>query len=280
MLACGPVNYVRAARRAVASVLAWSPFDVVVALDPARRWRWPLDARVTVWPLPADAASADRARPFLRKFEALRGCLARTSADLVLLLDADAMVAAPMDAPALETALAGHGLGMVEQTTIIGSTMDRAAFLGHYVRHALAWFDPALPVPTLAAFRYFNSGVVVGRRDALADVTAWALGAMAGATRPHQVGAHMIADQDYFQVWANSLHPDSCTTLPWAWNHCEHWDAAFPREGARILHFSNFCNGPTLRQVARMEAHLPPAAGAGRLAASLARRSWAAALRR
>jgi hypothetical protein len=60
----------------------------------------------------------------------------------------------------------------------------------------------------------------------------------------HQVGMHMIADQDYLQYWVHNLKPGSCILLPWYWNHCRHWAEGFPRPGARVIHFSNFCNGP------------------------------------
>ena len=64
----------------------------------------------------------------------------------------------------------------------------------------------------------------------------------------------MISDQDYFQVWTNNLYPGSCRELSWEWNHCEYWDTGFPRTGARIAHFSNFCNGPARDTAARMRA--------------------------
>jgi hypothetical protein len=63
----------------------------------------------------------------------------------------------------------------------------------------------------------------------------------------------MVADQDYFQHWANTLHPGACAELPWEWNHCEWWDEDFPAPDARILHFSNFCLGPTTDSIDRMD---------------------------
>jgi hypothetical protein len=62
----------------------------------------------------------------------------------------------------------------------------------------------------------------------------------------------MIGDQDYFQYWTNNLHSENRNTLPWMWNHCEHWDEGFPRKDAFILHFSNFCREPTPWQILRM----------------------------
>jgi hypothetical protein len=46
--------------------------------------------------------------------------------------------------------------------------------------------------------------------------------------------------------------------LPWPWNHCEHWDSGFPHEGAYILHFSNFCQGPSFMNMVRMWAARRP----------------------
>jgi hypothetical protein len=122
--------------------------------------------------------------------------------------------------------------------------MTRADFLEHYERHPLVWLGDGTPPPTREAFRYFNSGVLLARRDGLEPFVAWALERMRAAGDAHQVGAHMIADQDYLQLWTNTLAPGSCTTLSWQWNHCEHWDEGFPRRGARIVHASNFCRGP------------------------------------
>jgi hypothetical protein len=63
----------------------------------------------------------------------------------------------------------------------------------------------------------------------------------------------MVADQDYFQFWVNTLYPDA-RRHPWYWNHCEHWHPAFPRLGTLIAHFSNFCHGPVAATPTRMRA--------------------------
>jgi hypothetical protein len=145
----------------------------------------------------------------------------------------------------LELALEGRSLGMVEQPGIRGSGMEHSDFLSHYRDHTLQWFENSRdPAPDPNDFRFYNSGVVVGRREAFAAVVDWAIASIRGTDREHQVGEHMIADQDYFQYWCNRLHPLSCTPLPWYWNHCEHWDVSFPRRGALVTHFSNFCAGP------------------------------------
>jgi hypothetical protein len=196
----------------------------------------------------------DRAGSFLLKFDALEACLRATDAPTLLLLDADAVLVAPTTATQVETALAGRGLAMVEQTGIRGSGMGRADFLDHYARHSLAFLAPSAPSPEAESFRFFNSGVVIGTRQELRALATWARTAIEASGREHRVGEHMIADQDYYQVWVNHVHRGSCTELDWSWNHCEHWHEDFPRPGARILHFSGFCRGPTRETVARMRA--------------------------
>ena len=152
----------------------------------------------------------------------------------------------------LRRALCGHDFGMVEQARITGSDADRAYFLDHYIDHTLKWFGHRGPPPALDAFRYFNSGLVLARREPLGEFLAWCEDVLGKAPAHHRVGAHMIADQDYFQFWTNTLHPGSCATLEWRWNHCEHWHQGFPRSGALVQHFSNFCHGPTDHGIARM----------------------------
>ncbi len=261
LLVHGEENYYRVGRRAAWSVLEHSPFDVFVAVGSTRRWRLAAEGRLRTLRLPPPPAPADRAARFLLKFRALEACLRTTRAEHLILLDADTLVVRTIDDDDVVAALDGRRLGMVEQTTIRRSGMTRADFHRHYRRHALAWLaargersaSTHDPIADLETFRFFNSGVVLGQRAELERIAAWAL---ESATRPassHQIGAHMIADQDYLQIWTNHLHPGSCATLPWQWNHCEHWDRGFPRPHARILHFSNFCRGPTLAQVTRME---------------------------
>ena len=86
----------------------------------------------------------------------------------------------------------------------------------------------------------------------------WAFQTIARQPGDHQIGEHMIADQDYFQYWANRLHPGTCAELPWYWNHCEYWDESFPRLGVLFAHFSNFCNGPADDTPARIRALRKP----------------------
>lgn len=257
MLVHGRRRYFRAGREAVRSLLAHTDFEVVAALGPGRGPAPPRARRVRRVRLPEEPAVPGRAGRFLRKLEAIRACLHASDAPLLLLLDADAVFVAPTRGPDVRRALGEREIGMVEQTGIRGSGMGRAELREHYTRHALAFIAPDRAPPPLADFRFYNSGVVLGTRAAFAEIAEWTLGRVAAAARArraHQVGEHMISDQDYFQVWANQLHPERCAELDAAWNHCEHWDAPFPQPGARILHFSNFCDGPTHANLARMRA--------------------------
>ena len=252
LLVHGRKRYFRAAREAIRSVLDHTGFEVLVVIGPGDGSRFPASTRVKKVRLPAFSPAAGRAERFLLKFAALERCLDATQARTLLLLDADAVFVRRVEAAELDAALRGLPLGMVEQTRIRGSSMERAELLDHYVRHSLAFLAPGEAPPSLADFRFFNSGVVIARREEMTSLLSWAQATIAAVPRAHQAGDHMIADQDYLQVWANQLHPQRCAELDWSWNHCEHWDEPFPRAGARIAHFSNFCRGPSRANISRM----------------------------
>lgn len=256
VLATGRPIYYLAARGAVRSVLEHSDFEVFVAVGDPQRWRAPSSPRVTTRTVADLPRRQGRATPFLRKLHALAACLVASRAERIVLLDADARFVRRIDAAAVDAALDGRTLGMSEQPTIRGSGMTRAEFLRHYARHSLVALGDGAAAPSLEDFRFFNSGVLLARRDGLEQFLAWALPRIDAPGTTHQVGSHMIADQDYLQVWSNTVRPGSCATLPWSWNHCEHWDEGYPRAGARILHASNFCRGPSLLGLLRLEARL------------------------
>ncbi|MFH1155139.1 MAG: hypothetical protein V1793_15105 [Pseudomonadota bacterium] len=247
--------YYEIGRRAVVSMLRKTNFDIFLAVE---RGTSPIlnlkpSSRLHIEPLLGELPPAfHRAFPFLLKFRALLACLHHTSAEQILLMDADTLIVADIRTRDVQNALNGHDFGMVEQTTITNSSMTRKDFLSHYNRHTLAWFDPSVRPPSLDNFRFYNSGVVLGKHGAFESLVDWAIAAIASKKSNHQVGNHMIADQDYFQYWTNSLRPDSCQTLPWTWNHCQHWDRGFPDTRALVLHFSNFCKGPDRLHQIRM----------------------------
>lgn len=255
VLACGSYRYHRSALEAVSSLLENTPFDVCLISD--RESGAPAGSednrRFTRRILSVGGGGNSRAAPFLRKFDALKLGLAATEAPVCMMIDADAIVVRRISGSDVHDALGSNDLAMVEQTTILGSGMTREHFLQHYQRHTLAWFGvPDEAAPEIEQFRFFNTGVVLGRREALSDVADWALGEIRSRGGSHHVGEHMIADQDYVQFWCNQIHPGRCASLPWHWNHCEHWDPGFPRSDALIAHFSNFCRGPSLAQRRRM----------------------------
>ena len=246
MLLYGQPGYYRIGRQAILSILKNTDFDIFLTLETEKYHHLKISRspRLQLLPLKEKPADNSRAAPFLLKFEALRNCLKHSRSDQILLLDSDTIVATKINPADITNALDGHGFGMVEQTTIIGSTMNRRDFLKHYQNHSLVWLAPDQTPPTLENFRFYNSGVVLGQRHEFSRLVEWALATIAQSPTTHQVGEHMIADQDYFQFWTNTLHPGSCKTLSWHWNHCRYWDDGFPRCEAKILHFSNFCRGP------------------------------------
>lgn len=251
MLIHGHPTYYLAGRQAVLSVLRRSGFNVFVVTDHMYKTGLLRRKRLLVRPL-GQVEHGVRARRFLAKFQAINTLLQHTESELVMLLDADAVLVRNITADDVRRALDGRGLGMVEQTTILNSTMSRVDFLQHYQKHSLAWLDPEAQAPPLEGYRFYNSGVVLAQRKELERLSAWAQEMLAKRPGDHIVGEHMVADQDYFQYYANNLYPHSCRELPWQWNHCEHWDQGFPRPGAYVVHFSNFCMRPGWRQLRRI----------------------------
>jgi GT2 family glycosyltransferase len=255
LLIHGQRRYFEAGYEVVRALLERSDFDLFIGLGPGRGPRPPRSKRAQVTRLDIAGDGDDRASGFLGKFAALEACLAASDSPLILMLDADAVLVSTTSGRDVRDALGTSPMAMVEQTGIRGSEMDRAGFLDHYLKHSLAFIAPDAPAPEIARFRFFNSGVVIMTREEAQAIAQWARDSIASARsigRAHHVGEHMIADQDYFQVWANTLHPDHCRDLDGVWNHCEHWDDDFPRPNARILHFSNFCDGPTREGLKRI----------------------------
>ncbi len=247
MVIHGHPTYYLAGRQAVLSVLRRSGFSVFLVTDHVLKIGLLEGKRLKAHPL-GQVEQQVRARRFLAKFTALEAMLTHTESPWVMLMDADAVLVRDLGARDIRRALDGRGLGMVEQTTIVNSDMRRPQFREHYQSHSLAWLDPGAQPPSLEEFRFYNSGVVLARRGEMERFSAWASGMLAQRPGDHRVGEHMVADQDYFQYYANNLRPGACQELPWYWNHCQHWDQDFPRPGAYVAHFSNFCLRPGWRQ--------------------------------
>jgi GT2 family glycosyltransferase len=253
VLVHGHRRYFRAAREAIRSILAHTSFPITVAVGPGAGRLWLRSPRIRRIRL-REPAGTGRAAGFLLKFRALAAALDGATASHVLLLDADAVLAGPLAVTDLVDALGDRPIGMVEQTCIRGGDMDGTRLRAFAYETMLPFFGPVPAGLAAEDLTYYNSGVVIAVREEIADLTAWALDTIAGCERSHDVGEHMVGDQDYFQYWVNVLHPGRCASLPWVWNHCEHWDEGFPRPGARILHFSNFCHGPRRETARRMRA--------------------------
>ncbi|SDA67049.1 Glycosyltransferase, GT2 family [Mesorhizobium qingshengii] len=255
MLAVGKPGYALAAREALTSFLKHTDFEIYMTADSAVAPFLPQSPRIhlNLISLPAPKYPSSR---FLAKFDALTWCLEQTGAQIILQVDVDAVLLRPLRAAEMVAALGDRRIGMVEQTGIAGTGMTRADFLESYRRHSLAFIDASAAAPAEHHFRHFNSGVVLAYADEMRRFLDWADGRRRVLPADNMADNYMIADQDYFQVWANTVAPQHCTSLPWQWNHCGHWDEHFPRPGALIAHFSNFCNGPEFESVMAMHALL------------------------
>lgn len=252
-LASGKPGYALAAHEALQSFLRHSDFEIYVTTDSGSSALLPCSPRLHL-NLVDTTGQSSRASGFLAKFEALAWCLERSGAEIVLQVDADAVLLRRLTAQDVADALGDRGMAMVEQTGIAGSAMGRRDFLAHYRNYTLAFVDGSLAAPDEEDFRYFNSGVVIARADELRRFLDWTSTRLRLLPPDHAIGGQMVADQDYFQIWTNTLAPERRRGLPWQWNHCRHWDDGFPREGALIAHFSNFCNGPDIEAVTAMHA--------------------------
>ncbi|MEO5757329.1 MAG: glycosyltransferase [Mesorhizobium sp.] len=251
MLAIGKPGYALAAREALTSLLRNTVFEIYVTTDRFSARLLPPSPRIHLNVIDA-ARPQYRADGFLAKFDALASCLGQTSAEIIFQVDADTVLLRPLSAAEVVIALGEQRMAMVEQTGIAGSGMTPGDFQQHYSKRSLAFIDESAAAPPQMSFRYFNSGVVLAFRDELLLLLEWVAARRLLLPADHSIGHHMVADQDYFQVWANTVAPDRCASLPWQWNHCSHWDTDFPRPDALIAHFSNFCNGPEFETVLAM----------------------------
>lgn len=247
----GSAAYGAIAREAARSVLDHTTFDLCYVHGEGLERYAPRDSRVERLRL-RQAPVVDRADPFNGKLDALALCIDRSSGDLFLMLDADAVLTRTINEADIRAALGGKGMGMVEQKRTVGTPLGRRELYDHYCRVSLRFDAPDLEPPAFESFRYFNSGVILLERETAVAALDWARRLVRNRPRPHSVDGQMVADQDHLQVWTNSIEPGCCAELPWYWNHCEHWDEGFPRADAWFVHFSNFCNGPAADTASRM----------------------------
>jgi GT2 family glycosyltransferase len=249
----GAPSYFKAFNLSIKSLLEFSDLDIFIYTDNARLLDIPLSERIRIKIFRNDKNPHDRAQRFLLKFQGVKQCLEWSDCSHILMLDVDTLINKRLCTKSLISTLKGRLLGMVEQTTIRGSTMSRKDFLEHYKDFSLKFINPLILCPQLEQFRFYNSGVVLAEKNELLKMIHWALDVIDSKKENHAVLHHMIADQDYFQVWSNNINPEAVTELSWHWNHCEHWDVDFPNKEASILHFSNFCEGPHDPSLIEME---------------------------
>ncbi|MCR9138511.1 MAG: glycosyltransferase [Alphaproteobacteria bacterium] len=251
VLAIGDVSYALAACETINSLLDHTTFDIFVSCDASTFRLIEPNPRIHLNLVPAKTTT-NRADPFLQKMDALEWCWQSTDHTFVMHIDADAVLVHQVTDRMIEDGLGSNEIGMVEQTGIIETGMNRAQLYEHYRAVSLAFLAPSQSAPPLEKFRYFNSGVILFRRHGLRHFLDWAGKTRSELPPSHAVGQNMIADQDYLQVWANQHRIETCTDLGWQWNHCPLWDGDFPRTEALIAHLSNFCNGPAPQTIERL----------------------------
>ena len=165
-----------------------------------------------------------RAQPFLQKFELWREMLNRSNAEILIHLDADAVMVKELTAEAVKKVLGDFDLGMVEQGQIIGeSKFGKIELYQHYLHHTHRYIAPDLDPPSLDDFTFFNSGVVIFRRAELERFLDWFESVSVKLDGTYSLGEHMIADQDFLQIWANEIRPSGSTKLPPTFNHSPLW---------------------------------------------------------
>jgi GT2 family glycosyltransferase len=249
--AFGAEGYFRAAEMCVRSLLENTPFRIFVGTDSPSSFRIRYPDRVQVQGI-KPLSPEKRPSHFMATFQTAQVAMKKNQPAVCILIDADCLVVNKLDAEDVLNALAGSDFALVEQTTIRGSSMSRTDFLDHFNHFSLPVIDPTAAPPDEDTFRYWNSGVVLAKAPALQELCDFALGLWKQTSHTHIVGDHMVADQDYFQYWGAVHRPGSVTTVPSEWNHCYWWDLDYPKQSAKIRHYSNFCRGPDDETLALM----------------------------
>lgn len=192
-----------------------------------------------------------RGDAFFHKFKYWEQALVESEDQLFLHLDADASITSNFSADALINALGAKSIGMVQQKKVIGENpLGIDELFGHYQSASSKAVNSGQPKPTIENFKYFNTGFVLFRREALETFLLWANEKL--KTLPREVNGNMIADQDLIQVYTNEIASDEVIELEWSWNHCQWWDEDFPNQDANVIHMSNFCQGPIAAQMNRL----------------------------
>lgn len=253
LLVTGTVGYAIAARECVLSLLDHTDFNIHIACDHVGRMLLPSSPQIHIHAIPPRGA-ARREDLFLAKFDALKACidLFENEPD-ILMIDANVIAAREITSSTIASLLSDKPMAMVEQKQTIGSGIDRYALYRYYRDEILPMIEGRLAPPTFEEFRYFNSGVALLERKEALRIINWVQRKLKNKRLSAQNDQTFIADQDYFQVWANSVRPNACTELPWQYNHCALWHEHFPRDGAVFNHFSNFCLGPTLETLKEVQ---------------------------
>jgi GT2 family glycosyltransferase len=247
----GDEAYYRAAEHCIRSLVEHTSLRIAIGCDRPEDIRVRYPGRVFV--LPVDLSGPElRPRPFMGIFDTVIAIQEHLPSEFCLLVDADCVVMTDIADTDLGTALGAFDFGMVEQTTVSGSSMGREEFLEHFTKVSLPTVDSDARTPSLDVFRYWNSGVVLARTSALLELAQFATQKWTQNPAGHIVGDHMVSDQDYFQYWGSVRNPGSTNTLTKHWNHCQWWDDDFPNPAAKIHHYSNFCLGPDETIVEKM----------------------------
>jgi len=240
---CGSDRYFKSAATAVKSLLINTDLDVVVATPDPDRLPLVKVPRLTV--LKVDGVEhGRRADPFIGKFSAIEAVLHEFDNELLLMIDADCRVSQPWNSSDLSDLLQDADFALAEQPGITGTAMNRASFLEHYLSVSLPGVLPHGAPPGLEEFRYYNTGVVLGRRRAWTQMLQFAQ-KCAGSDNSLEINDQMVADQDIIQVWLNSTDEARVAVLDVeVWNASDLW-CDVDNDQAKVIHHSNFCQGPT-----------------------------------
>lgn len=243
LLIHGDSFYFECAKLAIETILKHTEFSLFISYH-GDISNFPANKRLIYHEINYFNGLNSRPYRFLLKFKGVQDCIKIMDPDIIIMMDVDAIIIKRITTETVRNVLNGFPIAMVEQKKIVRSDMNRQKFLDHYTNFSLKVIAPELKPPKQSSFRYYNSGFVIAEKDYLNELSSWALGHIEKHTDKHEIDGHMIADQDYFQVWTNNIFPETCNELSWIWNHCEHWDDNFLDEKAIIIHFSNFCLGP------------------------------------